>query len=145
MDCSPPGSSVHGISQARILEWVAVAFSRGSSRPRDRTHVSCIGRWFFYCRAATRPLYKTKTQSLSDQLEVTPLRSFPTADLMGFPPGRVVSCSTVTRGWRYLLFYFYLFHLIFIIYFLQLFLGFAFSSFLNLFFFFYISKSSNKE
>ena len=35
MDCSPPGSSVHGISQARILEWVAIPFSRGSPRPRD--------------------------------------------------------------------------------------------------------------
>ena len=44
MDCSPPGSSVHGISQARILEWVAISFSRGSSRPRDGTYVSCIGR-----------------------------------------------------------------------------------------------------
>ena len=41
MDCSPPGSSVHRISQARILEWVAISF-RGSSRPRDRTHISCI-------------------------------------------------------------------------------------------------------
>ena len=37
MDCSPPGSSVHGIFQARILEWVATSFSRGSSRPRDQT------------------------------------------------------------------------------------------------------------
>ena len=44
MDCSPPGSSVHGISQARILEWVATSFSRGSSWLRDQTHVSCIGR-----------------------------------------------------------------------------------------------------
>ena len=44
MDCSPPGSSVHGISQARILEWVAIPFSRGSSQPRDRTHVSCVSR-----------------------------------------------------------------------------------------------------
>ena len=35
MDCSPPGFSVHGILQARILEWVAISFSRGSSRPRD--------------------------------------------------------------------------------------------------------------
>ena len=35
LDCSPPGSSVHWISQARILEWVAISFSRGSSRPRD--------------------------------------------------------------------------------------------------------------
>ena len=35
MDCSLPGSSLHGILQARVLEWVAIAFSRGSSRPRD--------------------------------------------------------------------------------------------------------------
>ena len=42
MDCSPPGSSVHGIFQARVLEWVAISFSRGSSRPRDRTWVSCL-------------------------------------------------------------------------------------------------------
>ena len=47
MDCSPPGSSVHGILQARILEWVAISFSRGSSQPRDQTWVSCIaGRRF---------------------------------------------------------------------------------------------------
>ena len=37
LDCSPPGSSIHGIFQARILEWVAISFSRGSSSPRDRT------------------------------------------------------------------------------------------------------------
>ena len=42
MDCSLPGSSVHGILQARILEWVAFPFSRGSSQPKDRTQVSCI-------------------------------------------------------------------------------------------------------
>ena len=42
MDCSPPGSCVHGILQARILEWVAMPFSRGASPPRDRTHVSCV-------------------------------------------------------------------------------------------------------
>ena len=40
-DCSPLGSSVHGILQARILQWVAVSFSRGSSQLRDRTWVSC--------------------------------------------------------------------------------------------------------
>ena len=45
MNCGPPGSSVHGISQAKILEWVAIFFSRGSSRPRDQTHISCIGKW----------------------------------------------------------------------------------------------------
>ena len=41
VDCSPPGASVHGILQARILEWAAMSSSRGSSRPRDRTCVSC--------------------------------------------------------------------------------------------------------
>ena len=41
MDCSPPGSSVHGILQARIPEWVAISFSRGSSQPRDGTQASC--------------------------------------------------------------------------------------------------------
>ena len=42
MDCSLPGSCVHGISQARILEWVDISFSRGSSKSRDQTQVSCI-------------------------------------------------------------------------------------------------------
>ena len=42
MDCSLPSSFVHGISQARILEWVAISFSTGSSWPRDWTHISCI-------------------------------------------------------------------------------------------------------
>ena len=49
--CSLPDSSVHGILQARILEWVATSFFRGSSRPRDGTHIyciSCIGRWVLY-------------------------------------------------------------------------------------------------
>ena len=47
-DGSPPGSSVHGLSQARMLEWVVLPFSRGSAQPRDRTCVSCIGRWILY-------------------------------------------------------------------------------------------------
>ena len=58
MDCIvqgvTPGSSVHGISQARILEWVAISFSRGSSRPRDWTWVSCTGRW--------RPTWEAPTE-----------------------------------------------------------------------------------
>ena len=48
MDCSSPGSSIHGIFQARVLEWVAVSFSRGSSPPRDRTQVSHIAIRCFY-------------------------------------------------------------------------------------------------
>ena len=46
--CSPTDSSVHGISQARILEWVPISFSRGSFIPRDWTHVPCIGKWVLY-------------------------------------------------------------------------------------------------
>ena len=45
---SPPGSSVHGISQARKVEWVAISFSKECPSPKDRTHVSCIGRWILY-------------------------------------------------------------------------------------------------
>ena len=51
MNYSPPGSSVHGILQIRILEWVVISFSRGSSRPKDQTPVSyfsCIGKWILY-------------------------------------------------------------------------------------------------
>ena len=48
MDCSLPGFSVHGIFQAGILEWVAISFSRGSSRPRNRTHISCIAGQILY-------------------------------------------------------------------------------------------------
>ena len=54
MDCSLPGSPVHEILQARTLEWVAISFSRGSSRPRDRTRVSCITRRFFIREAQQR-------------------------------------------------------------------------------------------
>ena len=47
MNCSPPSFSVHGIFQARILEWVAISFSSGSSQPRDQTQASCIADRFF--------------------------------------------------------------------------------------------------
>ena len=51
MDCSPPGFSVRGSLQVRLLEWVAISSSRGSSQPRDRTcisYVSCIVRQVLY-------------------------------------------------------------------------------------------------
>ena len=51
MDCSLPGSSVCGISPARVLECTAISFYRGSSWPRDRTCVSCIGMQILYCWA----------------------------------------------------------------------------------------------
>ena len=48
LDCNPPGSSVHGILQARILEWVVIPFTMGSSQSRDQIQVSCIAGRFFY-------------------------------------------------------------------------------------------------
>ena len=48
MDCALPGSSMHGISQTVILEWIAISYSRGSSWPRDWTCISCTGRWIPY-------------------------------------------------------------------------------------------------
>ena len=73
MDCSPPGFSVHGISQARILERVAVPSSRGSSWPRNRTRVSfvsCIGRWVLYHWCHLGSLYPVS--KLSSSFEKTP-------------------------------------------------------------------------
>ena len=55
MDCGPPGSSVHGILQARILEWVAISFSRRSFQPRDQTWVSCIAGGFFTSELSGKP------------------------------------------------------------------------------------------
>ena len=48
MDSSLLGSSVYRILQARMLEWVVISFSRGSSQPRDQTLISCVGRWILY-------------------------------------------------------------------------------------------------
>ena len=55
MNYSLPGSSVHGISQARILEWVAILFSRGSSQPKDWTCISCTGRRFLTTEPPGKP------------------------------------------------------------------------------------------
>ena len=60
MDCSLPGSSVHGIFQARVLEWIAISFSSGSSRPRDRTQVSHIVDRCFTVWATREVLYESK-------------------------------------------------------------------------------------
>ena len=66
MNCSPPGSSAHGIFQARILEWVAISYSRGFSSPRDHTRisciscVSCIGRQILYPCATWKARHATR-------------------------------------------------------------------------------------
>jgi len=56
MDCSLPCSSVHGIFQARVLEWVAISFLRGSSQPKDQTQVSSIARGSFTVSATREAL-----------------------------------------------------------------------------------------
>ena len=64
MDCSLPGFSVHWIFQARVLEWIAISFSRGSSWPRDRTQVSCIaGRRFTLWATLKSELKEKKSES----------------------------------------------------------------------------------
>ena len=89
MDCSPPGSSVHGISQARILEWVTISFSRESSRPRDQTWVSCIAGRFFTDWATREAHFITTTTvnflvAMALKIQLEPSK---------FPPC-VVSCLT---------------------------------------------------
>ena len=78
LDCSPPGSSVHGILQASILERVAISSCRGSSQPRDRTcasYVSCIGRWFFTTNATWEALcISEELANLSGEGNGTPLQ-----------------------------------------------------------------------
>ena len=75
MDCSPPGSSVHGVLQARILEWVAIPFSGGSSRPRDRSRVSCIvGRFFtIWAIREASSYYRKSIHDLRLKIRATPL------------------------------------------------------------------------
>ena len=67
MDCSLSGSSIHGIFQARVLEWIAISFSRESSRPRDKTQVSCIVGRHFYPESQRKAMHK-KVQTTSQLL-----------------------------------------------------------------------------
>ena len=89
MDCSPPGSSVHGIFQARLLEQVAISCSRGSSWPRDGSNLhflsSCIGRQILYLFAIWEALIQTAAAAKS-------LQSCPTLcdPIDGSPPGSPV-------------------------------------------------------
>ena len=71
LDCSPPGSSVHGILQPGTLEWVAIPFSRGSSQPRAWTWVSCIAGRFFTIWATREesPLAKKEKQKKFSEVQ----------------------------------------------------------------------------
>ena len=78
MDCSPPRSSDHGILRARILEWVAIFFSRGSSRPRDQTWVSCLTGRFF-------TLWTTREAPKTDRSQHSLVDCLPSAQELCFP------------------------------------------------------------
>ena len=112
MSCSPPGSSVHGIFQARILEWAAISSSRGSFLPRVQTHISCVSctsRWILSHYATWEapskgvklsPLTGTLLLSSADHCHVgqgvgklSPLTGTPVTQLSWSPP-----CGT--RGWE---------------------------------------------
>ena len=103
MDCCPPGSSVHGVLQASILEWVAISSSRGSSRPRDQTCISCIScisRRFFTTSATWETLNMCLvTQScptLCDIMNCSP----PGSSVHGDSPGKNigVGCHAPLQG-----------------------------------------------
>ena len=72
MDCSPPGSSVHGILQAKILEWVDILFSRGPSWPRNQTQVSYTAGAFLICRAIRKALVPQSYMTLCDSMDCSP-------------------------------------------------------------------------
>ena len=63
--CDPMDYRVHGILQARILEWIAYPFSRGSSQPRDQTQVYCTGRWILYHWASREALHHFTAESVT--------------------------------------------------------------------------------
>ena len=101
MDCNLLGSAVHGISQASILEWVAVSSSRGSSPPRDQTHLSCIfciGRQILYNWATWEAHHlwikanlKQKTKQTKEKPQLSKIRILntrPSSSKFWIPEGR---------------------------------------------------------
>ena len=104
MDCSPSGSSVHGILQARTLEWVPIPFSRGSSRPRDQTQISCTaGRFlfFFFTIWALSKVLSIKTCVASVIWDLCPLRSLQNLTLLLIPGsqlGELAAHPQTTKG-----------------------------------------------
>ena len=113
MDCSPPGSSVHGILQARIMEWGAMPSSRGSSWPRDWTHVSYIIGRFFTIWATKKALYilvGISNEMLCSQCSLSVLYHFALSYSVMFtltpwlscsPPGFFTIKSLFVPLWRY--------------------------------------------
>ena len=101
VNCSLPGSSVHGISRARKLEWVAISFSRGSSQPNVQTHIFCIGKRVYYHWTTREPLYECCLKQLCSQKE--------THKLNWALVGQVPELIWTKPLWSYWLGFFYLF------------------------------------
>ena len=97
MACSLPGSSVHGILQARMLVWIAIPFSRGSSWLRGWTWVSCTAGRFFTIQAIGKPLYMRQI-TLEKKLEVQGIKQV--LLLSNFPCSSVGKESTCKAGDR---------------------------------------------
>ena len=103
MDSSPPGSSVYGISQARILEWAAISFSTGSSWPRDQTHVSCIGRQILYHWATKKAhclhcfvyMCTQSCPTLHNPMDCSPLGS----SVHGILQAWILECVAISYCW----------------------------------------------
>ena len=93
-DQSLPGSSVHGISQTRTLEWVAISFSRGSSWPRDQTHISCFGRRILYCWATWAALSSPYRQGNGDSEQLKAIHPLISGQTNG--PGPVLGSGEQT-------------------------------------------------
>ena len=93
MDCGLPGSSVHGILQARILEWVAIPFSKGSSWPRDWTQVSHIAGRFFTIWATTEAQIYLLLLLLLSRFSRVQLCATPSTVAHQAPPSLLVACK----------------------------------------------------
>ena len=94
MDCSPPGSSVHGMSQAGILQWLAISFSRASSWARDRICIPCIGRWVLYHWATWKaPRDYTNVQWTSKKVPDT-IRKSKQTNLSNFINNKILPHTT---------------------------------------------------
>ena len=103
MDCSPPGSCVQEIFQARILEWVAISFSRESSQPRDQTQVSCTAGRFF-TNWATREVLEEKKSKRKKSKRITYIITYISASLTMLNPLTVwltVQCGKFLERWEY--------------------------------------------
>ena len=98
--CDLLDHTVHGILQARILEWVAVPFSRASSWPRDWTPVSWIGRWILYHRVISRNLVDAKDDCRWGRTEEISTFSYALFRMSNWIPEKAMATHSSTLAWQ---------------------------------------------